>query len=182
MKRKKNRKKKINPEYLRGLIDGVAIILILVSAISIILLLNPNHKVLSGIDSPNETSMIIDECSNKTLIESAYCVRDITETFFKYNISNIDKYMFDVLKEEGGMCRSWASYWCGIGDKFGYYTKEVSIDIGLVNFTYQGIYDEWDTGHVFCVWSNKDSYIIADGLVIHKFKFNGNFFEGAIIG
>lgn len=119
---------------------------------------------------------IINECSNQTLIESAYCIRDITKTFYKYNMSNVRKDMnFETLKKEGGVCDSWADYWCGIGDKLGYYTKKVEIDEGFANFTINGVYREWLTGHAFCVWSDTSSYIIADGLKLTNFKFKNSF-------
>lgn len=168
-------KRKINYNYWYGFATSIFIIFLLGF---IVFFVYP--KIQDGINGevPKDLETIINECSNRTLIESVECVRDITETFFKYNVSNIEKDIgFETLKKEGGMCESWADYWCEIGDELGYYTKKVQIDTGSANFTYKGVYREWLTNHAFCVWSDNSSYIIADGIEIQGYKFRNSFYE-----
>lgn len=148
---------------------------VLVITLAVVILLGSGYLVynkLKPVFTDVELQEIINMCSNRSLIDSAYCVRDLTKPFFKYNISNEGKDLeFETLKREGGMCGAWADYWCEVGDKLGYYTERVVIDSGVVNFTYKGVYKEWLTTHAFCIWSDSSSFVIADGITITKFKF-----------
>lgn len=169
-------KRKFNRDYWYGFSVGILIILIL-AFLFYIGFFYYDYKTSSKINiDPEGISIIINECSNLTISESAHCVRDITKTFFKYNISNIEKNLdFETLKREGGMCESWADYWCKIGDELGYYTKKTSLNIGYCAFEYEGEYKEFRMNHEICFWSNEEYYIKLDGLDLDESKFDASY-------
>ncbi len=162
-----------NKEFSRGFLIGICSAIILIGLIylsSVYFSKNPVSSEL--IISPKEVKEIINKCSNNSLFNSAECVQKITKTFYKYNLSQIDKNIdFEILKINGGVCEDWALYWCLVGEEIGFYTEEVRIDTGTLNFTYNGEYGEYEIRHMFCIWSDESGYIIADGNTVHYFKF-----------
>ena len=64
---------------------------------------------------------ITEKCKNLTLRESAYCLRDETEKFYKYKITDdsIDL-SFEELKELGGDCRSYSFYYEELAKRLGF--------------------------------------------------------------
>ncbi len=166
-------RKKKNQEFSSGFLIGICSVIILIGLIYLgYSYFSDNSISLKSITIPEEMKDIINECSNKSLFNSAGCVQKITKTFYKYNLSQVDKNTdFENLKINGGVCKDWADYWCQIGEEIGFYTEEVSMDAGTLNFTYEGKYDEYEISHAFCLWSDKSGYIIADGKTIHYFGF-----------
>ncbi len=166
-------RKKKNREFRRGLLIGICSVIILIGSVYIgYAYFSENPISLKSSIIPEEIKDIINKCSNKSLFNSATCVQEITKTFYKYNLSNVDEDIdFETLKREGGVCKDWTLYWCRIGEEIGFYTEKVPIGAGTLNFTYKGKYDEYEIGHMFCVWSDESGYIIADGATIQSFKF-----------
>lgn len=175
--------KEFNHNYWSGFTAAILIVMTVTSFGFIIYLFYDVPTNLIGSDTSQGIDSIVYKCSNRTIIESAYCVRDITGTFFKLNISNIEKDIdFETLKNEGGMCESWTSYWCKIGDKLGYNTKRVEIDVDYINLTYQNNYDTYDVKHTFCIWSDIDAYVKLDFMDVSVTEFaKGYLDEGSVI-
>ncbi len=162
-----------NQEFGRGFLIGICSAIILIGLIYIGSTYFPKNLTNPElITIPEEMKDIINKCSNKSLINSAECVQKITKTFYKYNLSQLSENIdFELLKINGGVCEDWALYWCQVGEEIGFYTEKVYMDTGISNFTYNGKYDEYQIRHMFCLWSDKSGYIIADGDTIHGFKF-----------
>lgn len=108
----------------------------------------------------NNATKITGLCNKNDIIQNARCVNDWVKGFYKYNISQISKKLsFDELRNQGGVCSQWAELYCSIGKYYGFYTKEVIIDI---DNKFQ---------HVFCVWSNDKAYVKLDQRDIDWMEF-----------
>lgn len=106
-----------------------------------------------------ETSKPINSnCSNLTLKDTAYCLRDQIEPFYNYTLLNQGRILsFEELKTLGGSCQHYSKYYYdNIPTR--YFRQEVSINIGN------------KTGHKFTIISGEDkinnktikSYCILD--------------------
>lgn len=131
--------------------------------------------------NPDNIKDIIDECSNKSLIDSAECVQEITKTFYKYNLSNVGIEMnFDELKESGNVCGEWTDYYCDIGRELGFNTEILNMDIGNCRFEFKGVTENWAVSHVVCFWSDETAYAMFDGIDLNHFVFDNSMCEGEI--
>ena len=107
------------------------------------------------IESSKDINKTIEVCNKTDMFKSADCVEKTTNKFFFYNESKIGINMdFDTLLKEGGVCSHWADYYCYIGKEMGYFTTRVVM---------KTVRNQTDSlGHVICIWSNKDGYVILD--------------------
>jgi hypothetical protein len=103
--------------------------------------------------TPNNIDDIVNDCKNKDIWETSYCIRDNIETFYKPVITKDGLNMsFEELKENGGDCEYYSKLVVEISEKLGFYSKIHIIDL-----------DE-KTAHVYATISMNDSYCIIDQL------------------
>ena len=104
----------------------------------------------------------VSDCSNKSLKETSYCLRDWVKTFYNYTITDDSiNLRLDELKERGGDCRDYTKLYKQIFEDYGFLTKEVSI------------YPEKGNGHVFLIVWDKEmkDYCKVDMLYVNCIKF-----------
>jgi len=107
---------------------------------------------------PTFNKEIISEnrCSGMKLLETANCLQTELKEFYIYNMSNLrEKYDVEKLKAGGGVCWHFAQWYSDRAKETGYYSKEVTVDIG-------------DIVHVFTVISNEEGYCIMDQTSLSK--------------
>jgi len=157
--------------------------IILTFYISYLLINYPSPEELALEKSPRLQG-IINACQKETLFESATCINKITETFYKYNISNSDKKLnFNELYKQGGACGQWTNYFCSIGEEYGYYISTPKFTTGYYSVELEnGEETTYHTEHTFCIWSKTgEGYVILDEKSLIKFKIeesNFSYLEG----
>jgi hypothetical protein len=140
-------------------------VFILVGCIGILINLSMGYNQTSILKQTNYNS----NCSNLSLSDTSYCLRDELSKFWFYNISNKAKYLtLEELKSQGGVCQHAADWYSDmfVGAKVynnpnkednspKFYVKEV--DFLLDN----------QTGHILTIASNPEGYCILDQLNIN---------------
>jgi hypothetical protein len=138
----------MKPKTQLRLLDTMIVILVLallVLAIPLVVAYFDNNNV------PNNPEEIISACDDKDLENASFCVVDITKTFFKYNLDNLDKDLdFQTLKQEGGVCENWSKYYSELGEELGFRTRSVVVSTSQ------------NTAHAFSLWSSEEGYCILD--------------------
>lgn len=131
----------------------------------------PDKKiVLSEMD-------IFEGCKdNSSIFKSANCIKRRVDRFFVYNTSNAEKNLsFKQLKDEGGVCSHWARLYCSIGEEFGYYSQNVSIQTSNINITNENNKTkEYNIYHENCFWSDNSGWVLFDQQALFEFKFGTN--------
>lgn len=93
-------------------------------------------------------------CTNLTLEDTAYCLRDSIKPYFKYNETDDNITLtFDELKERGGDCRDWSLLYDKLKPE-SYHGEIITVKSYKVNNT---LYS-----HDFYVISNEEGYCILD--------------------
>lgn len=99
----------------------------------------------------NLTSEVKDNCDNISLFLTADCLNNQVKSFFKYNITNINKEMnLSELKELGGVCWHYSQYYYDNINSNKFYKKMISMDI-----------DE-KSAHMVTLISDETGYCILD--------------------
>lgn len=94
-------------------------------------------------------------CTNLTLPDTAYCLRDELRTFFKYNYSNVGKELtFPELVEQGGVCSHYSEWYYDKLKNLGFYVKTVSMDLDLNS--------DPMLAHEIAIASNTEAYCVFD--------------------
>ena len=102
---------------------------------------------------PNSEQGIVNDCMNKGLIDSAYCINKDIKTFYKYNITNDNTVLsFNDLKRRGGDCFNWAQLYKRLGDDLGFNSKMVTLKVSETSSLI--------TEHVITILSNKEGYCV----------------------
>lgn len=141
-------------------LDTILIFLIIIFSFSLGVLLKDNvtglsHKNINELSGINNSQ----ECFNLSLDDTAYCLRDYVQTFYKYVVrEDTDKTLED-LKQNGGDCHDWALLYAKMGKELGFNTDTFPF------------YTE-DEGHRFAIiWDiNMSRYCILDNLDVHCLK------------
>lgn len=88
---------------------------------------------------------------NMDLKNTSECLNTKLLTFFKYNISNINKQLtLDELKEQGGVCWQYADWYISQINKSMFYTEILRFPTGN------------GSGHAVALMSNEEGYCILD--------------------
>ena len=163
--------KELTWEFRRGLFIGALFMLALCLLLSM-LTFDFQKEEVSTQEKDVGFQEIVNNCANKTILESAECVNAHIRQFFYYNISNLNKELdFDKLRQEGGVCSSWAGIFCALGDELGFYTQIISMKTGYINITKNNETKEYVKRHENCLWSDEHFWIILDQESLFKFKF-----------
>lgn len=98
-------------------------------------------------------------CSSGEIKADANCLREELSKFYRYNASNTGtKYDLDILKREGGVCSHYSRWYSIEGNKAGYYTREVVMDMNK------------DFAHMVTIMSNAKGYCILDQTEVKCFS------------
>lgn len=99
-------------------------------------------------------------CQDLNLSATAKCLNNEVNSFFIYNISNLNNELSDEqLKTEGGVCYHYANYYNKRASELGFNTKYVSIDTAN------------KISHAFSVISDGTGYCIMDQTKYWCFEF-----------
>ena len=140
------KKRKKFSDDKKKLFIGICIsFIIIASAVGVL-----SNEALFYSKSP-ETSKLNSTCSDLSLNDTAFCLRDKLKTWYNYNESNVYKELTeDELKSQGGVCWHYARWYEEQAKNLGFYTKEVSIDVNE------------SLAHVFTVISDDEGYCVVD--------------------
>ena len=90
-------------------------------------------------------------CLNLSLEDTASCLKNEMQGFYKYNLSNVGKTMnFSTLEREGGVCSHYSDWYAEHIDKKKFYVTQPIIEIDKM------------TSHKFTIMSNAEGYCILD--------------------
>ncbi len=92
----------------------------------------------------------IDQCSNLSLDDAAYCMANFQKKFYNYTPRNDIPKSLEDIKENGGDCYDYNSLHEKTGDILGF--NSYSFDIKISDNSY----------HRFAVISNKEGYCVVD--------------------
>lgn len=71
---------------------------------------------------------IIQNCTNLSLSQTAYCLRDNVKTFYKFNVTDDAwELSFNTLVERGGDCRNYAFLYSNLAGQLGFENKTIPI-------------------------------------------------------
>jgi len=94
---------------------------------------------------------IVDFCDNRTLRESAYCVRDYISIIYKYKVTPDNETLtFEELKINGGDCRNWNELWVFIMNEYEFDIRQIIIDVDEIS------------AHIFSIFSDESGYCLVD--------------------
>ena len=95
------------------------------------------------------------DCSNLSLPDTAYCLRDELKTFYHFNRSNVGKDLtFEQLVKEGGVCTHYSDWYSQRMSALGFYVKIVDMDVDLKS--------KPKIGHEIAIASNREAYCVLD--------------------
>ena len=115
--------------------------------IGVILLINSTSY---EIDTPNSEQDIIDNCENLELFDTAKCLNDNINTFYKFNKTDDALIQaFNNLKIRGGDCMDYSRLYEKLGNKLGFTSKIVRISLTKID-------------HVFTIINDGEDYCILD--------------------
>lgn len=101
------------------------------------------------------------QCSNKSVSDTANCLRDYVKTFYKFNINETNSSL-ESLKSVGGNCVAWTKYYSNLFD-------ELPILVYAQQVIIQSSEDE---GHEFLIVSDYSGYCKIDELSVFCLKFD----------
>ncbi len=133
--------------------------IIIYSSILVVLIVLMISVINSNIDSNEETTQekivinteeeIIQLCSNMSLINTSYCLKDSVKSFYIYNVTDDSLNLsFKQLKQRGGDCRDWALLYERLGKKLGFSTYSFHIEDSSKGHRFAVLYKQ---GEAFCV-------------------------------
>jgi hypothetical protein len=100
----------------------------------------------------------LNDCLNKDVSETAFCLRDYAKTFYKYVVRNDTNQTLEELKKNGGDCYDWSRFYDTLSLQLGFNSKMITL------------YGN-NTGHRFTViWDNKTNYCELDNLLVSCYK------------
>ena len=143
-------------EYKELIIDCIFFVFVISCSFMLGYLLNETNFNLSEINDTNLSEITnIESCQNKTLEESAYCLRDYVKSFYKYNVTDDSKNLtINELKEVGGDCRDFSLLYEQLAEQLGFYADT------------KPIYTN-EFGHRFAIiWNENLDYCILDQMII----------------
>jgi hypothetical protein len=119
---------------------------------SIILGYSASDIIDSSIDSfIQEDNIILENCNNLSLEETAKCLNNYVKTIYKYKKTDDKKEItLEELKQNGGDCLNWAKLYISLIDDLEFYSSLQIIDI-----------DE-TTAHAYAVISDNTGYCILE--------------------
>lgn len=83
---------------------------------------------------PNSEQEILNNCQDLILEEEVKCWRDNVKTFYKFTPTEDSITLsFKELKEKGGDCRNWAFFYKELGEKSGFNTDTILIELNKFN-------------------------------------------------
>lgn len=90
------------------------------------------------------------DCNNLSLQETALCMREQIEPYYKYNLtSDFRTLSLDELKDRGGDCRDWSQHYVSITPD-GFYSKKVRVEVST------------SSAHAVTLLSNEEGYCVLD--------------------
>lgn len=141
-------------------ISGFLVILMFLACASIAVVFYYNSK---AIQASKPIQINNSNCSNLSLVDTSYCLRDWVLGFYKYNNTRVSNNLsFAELQENGGNCRDYTLLYQNILEGYGFLTKKISI------------YPENEgDGHTFLIaWDkNLEAYCRMDMLYVNCIKF-----------
>ena len=132
MRIKVKRKIKVRKKF--GFFSGFLVAILLIASVFLFLIAldkHQNKESLSKQEIPQGVQEIVNECSNKSLIDAGTCVNNIVKGFWKYNDSNINKNMsFKEIQDVGGVCWHVSDLYAQIGEELGFFVETPVIKTG----------------------------------------------------
>ena len=112
-------------------------------------------------DNSSNIDVIVSYCnSSGDISDKIFCVRNITESFFSYNVTNDTVVLsFSDLVTRGGDCLNWNNYWNDIASRMGFSVNPV---LFRINDTHS---------HIMSIYSNNEGYCAVDQLNVNCFNY-----------
>ena len=103
----------------------------------------------------------ISQCSNMSLKNTSYCLRDYVSTFYNYTVRTDIPRTEEDIRLNGGDCYDYANLYEGYAKELGFYGYHESISVTK------------DINHGFAVISDKEGYCILDQTDYPKCNYYG---------
>ena len=130
-------------------IEIMCLFSLITSCFTLGFLLQPN--IVRWITHPTSSLNYSSNCSNLSLEETANCLRNDFASWYKYNISNLEKsYDEEVLKREGGVCWQAAKWYLIKSKGLDFYSDTIIISFNETS------------AHEFAIISNDEGYCLLD--------------------
>lgn len=144
---------------MKGILDSIilisCILALIIGGIIAGSLLEQNDITFSSLLPLNENeNYSIEDCQNKSLSETAYCLRDYVETFYNYTERDERDYIgnqgsLEDVKLNGGDCHDYTFLYQEMFDQLDFKTEKVSIfpDDNSGGHTFLVVWDKNLTGY-----------------------------------
>jgi len=141
----------------------ISTVLIIVASILLVILFKTDYNFKSMVVVEKINNSLAEGCSNLSIEESAYCMKNNLKPFYYYNLSNAGREIsLAELKEQGGVCSHYNNLYVNAAKELGYWVEEVIIKIGDKR------------RHIFSVISNEKGYCNLDMLSVDCYEFRGD--------